>query len=100
MTAAIGILDERSTLIYRHYEQLYRLALLVVGEPEATDRLIERVFAAPHAGDVDAALVRELRAIDKRVAPRRPWNFVADDADFVRAGIEPAQGQALLQVLA
>lgn len=101
MAAAIGVSDERSALVYRHCEQLYRIALLVTGEPTAAELLIERLFAAlPPNGDLETALVRELHSVGGRAAQRRPWHYSADATDFARAGIEPELGRVLLTCLA
>lgn len=100
MEAATGASDERSALIYRHYERIYRIALLVAGDPVAAARLVERACATlPSGGEPEAALAGALRDI-RADGARRPQRYAATPADLGRAGPDSTEGEALLQVFA
>lgn len=73
MTEADDISPDRRALVYRHHEQLYRLALLATGDADAAAALVERAYRAlpANAPDAEAALIRALIAPGRRERARR-----------------------------
>lgn len=73
MNEADDISPGRRALVYRHHEQLYRLALLMAGDADAAAALVERAYRAlpPDAADAEAALIRALLAPGRRTRARR-----------------------------
>lgn len=100
--AATEASEDRGALIYRYYERLYRVALLVAGDAGSAVTLVEQAYVGPSvAGDPEAALIRELAgAVLARRAVSRPWTYAVGDALLARAGLDRAQTDALLQALA
>src|SRR4051812_38878831 len=101
MTIANDASPDRSALVYRYHERLYRLALLVVGDVEAADALVQRAYRSLPANLTDQAdpeilLIQSLLA-DRRV---RRWRWVAGDDERTRATLDRPRVVALLGVLA
>lgn len=90
---------DRSALVYRYHEQLYRLALLVAGEPDQAEMLVERAYhELPPGGEgVETHLIR---ALLPRRAMRRPWRKRAEHADLMRATLDQSRADALFKLLA
>lgn len=90
---------DRATLVYRHHEQLYRLALLVAGSAEGAATLLERAYRdlPDEAPDPEAALIR---ALLPRRGARRPWRWHATREDAARALLPQSSADGLLDALA
>ena len=97
MNTMPDLLPDRAALIYQHYEQLYRLALLLAGDLNTAARLVERAFRAlPLApAHAEAELVRALLAS----APRRPAMLPLDEERLAYAMLDRSGARELLGVL-
>ncbi|NOK61693.1 MAG: hypothetical protein GFH27_549313n101 [Chloroflexi bacterium AL-W] len=87
------------SLVQRYHAQLYRLALIVVGDEAKAETSVEQAFATvvsdPH--DPEATLYRALLSNTQR---SRRWRRYATSADAARAGIDFTQASDLLDLLA
>ncbi|HEX9373228.1 MAG TPA: hypothetical protein VF897_19600, partial [Roseiflexaceae bacterium] len=97
-TADIPPLD-RSALVYRHHERLYRLALLVAGDAGAAAALVQQAYrqVPEMAPDPEALLTHALLA---GRPGRQRWRLATSDADLARATLGRPQAAALLDALA
>src|SRR5919206_2348222 len=97
MTTAQDITPDRSILVYRHHEQLYRLALVVAGDADRAAELVERAYRDLPEGsvDVEAALIRALLA-----KPVQRWSWRARHEDIARAALDTKRADAILDTLA
>lgn len=90
---------DRSALVYRYHERLYRLALLVSGEPQAAAALVERAYRQlPLAVPAEAAEAMLARALLPRRMRRKRWAY--QPTDLSHTGLDRASADALLGVLA
>ena len=93
------LLSDRAALVYQHYEQLYRLALLLAGDSKTAARLVEQAFRAlpPQSADVETDLVRGLL---RAGVTRRPVSAPLDEDRLAYATLDRARATALLRVFA
>src|SRR5688500_9965227 len=90
---------DRSALVYRHHEQIYRLALLLSGDAASAASLVERAYRElpPDAPDVELQLIHTLlRGRGKR--PRGRPRIAEDRLAYM--ALDRAQAEALLATLA
>ena len=76
---------DRATLIYRHYERLYRLAVLVAGDAATAATLVQSAYRQLPAG-IDSAAETEtflIRALlNQRVLRKSRWRVVPPDLTY------------------
>ena len=97
MTNPTDASPDRSALVYRYHERLYRLALLTVGNADAAALLLQQAYRAlPATAVEDETLL--LRALLPKQPPRWRWN--TGDGDLARSTLGRTQAAALLQSLA
>ena len=100
MTNPTEASPDRSALVYRYHERLYRLALLTAGNADTAAVLLQRAYRElPAAIDIDDETVL-LRALLPKQPPRQRWRWSAGDGDLVRSMLGRAQADALLHALA
>jgi DNA-directed RNA polymerase specialized sigma24 family protein len=99
MTTANDASPDRSALVYRHHERLYRLALLTTGDSGAAAALLERAYCELSAASADAETLL-LHALLGARPTRGRWRWRADDGDLARSTLERARADALLATLA
>jgi DNA-directed RNA polymerase specialized sigma24 family protein len=99
MTIANDAAPDRSALVYRHHERLYRLALLTTGDSGAAAALLERAYRELPAASTDAETLL-IRALLVARPTRRHWRWRAGDGDLARSTLERARADALLATLA
>src|SRR5947209_714430 len=89
---------DRSGIVYKHHERLYRLALLVGGESDAA-RLVEQAYRSlpADATDPEAGLARAL--LPRRRSLRR-WRWQARRDQAGRVALDQARADGLIGVLA
>jgi len=92
---------DRATLIYRHYERLYRLALLVAGNTAIAATLVQSAYRQlpaeiDSATDIEASLIRAL--LDQRLLRKSRWRIAQPDLRYTTLG--RAQATALLRAFA
>jgi hypothetical protein len=96
MTNPTDASPDRSALVYRYHERLYRLALLTVGNADAAALLLQQAYRAlPATAIEDETLL--LRPLLPKQPPRWRWN--AGDGDLARSTLGRTQAAALLQSL-
>jgi DNA-directed RNA polymerase specialized sigma24 family protein len=93
--------SDRVTLIYRHYERLYRLAMLVAGNTATATALVQSAFRqlpaeTEIAADTETQLIRAL--LDQRPLRRSRWKLALPDITYIT--LDRAQVTALLRLLA
>ncbi|HJZ48757.1 MAG TPA: hypothetical protein VKE41_16380 [Roseiflexaceae bacterium] len=99
MTNTTDASPDRSALVYRYHERLYRLALLTTGNADAAAALLQQAYREPPAPDIDNETPL-LRALLPKQPPRRRWRWSAGDGDLARSTLDRARADALLQTLA
>jgi len=99
MTNPTDASSDRSALVYRYHERLYRLALLTVGNADTAAVLLQRAYRELPAAAIDDETLL-LRALLPRRPPRRRWRWSAGDGDLARSTLDRAQADALLHALA
>ena len=86
MTNPTEASPDRSALVYRYHERLYRLALLTTGNADTAAVLLNRrtVRFPSTAVDDETLLIRAL-------LPKRPprWRWSAADGDLARSTLGP-----------
>jgi len=92
---------DRATLIYRHYERLYRLAVLVAGDTATAATLVQSAYRQLPAEIVSAAetetfLVRAL--LNRRILQKSRWTIAPPDLTYTT--LDRAQATALFRALA
>ncbi|HEY3231289.1 MAG TPA: hypothetical protein VGJ87_18825 [Roseiflexaceae bacterium] len=90
---------DRGVLVYRHYEQLYRLALLVAGDADHAVKLVERAYRElpSQPDDAEARLIRALLP-RRRLHRHRAWR--AGFENLTRVALDHERAAALLDTLA
>jgi hypothetical protein len=90
---------DRSPLVHRYHEQLYRLALLVAGDAAGAAELVERAYRElpPQPANVEAQLIR---ALLPRRPSRRAWRRRAAADDLRRAALDQPSADTLFSLLA
>jgi hypothetical protein len=99
MTIVHDTTPDRSALVYRHHEQLYRLALLVAGDARAAAAIVERAYYELLAEPIDAE-ADLIRALLPRRGARDRWRWSSAAVDLTRATLDQARAAALLKILA
>lgn len=93
--------SDRATLIYRHYERLYRLALLVAGNAATATTLVQSAYQQLPA-EIDDPTATEtllIRALlDSRILRRNRWRLTPPD--LTRTTLDHQQATALFRLLA
>jgi hypothetical protein len=87
---------DRSALVYRYHERLYRLALLTAGNADTAATLMQQAYRTlPNSAIDDETLLRAL-------LPQRPprWRWNVENGDLARSTLDRAQAAALLHALA
>jgi hypothetical protein len=97
MTNPTEASPDRSALVYRYHERLYRLALLTVGNADAAAVLLQKAYRTLPATPIDDETPL-LRALLPSKPPR--WRWSAHDGDLARSTLSRAQANALLHALA
>ncbi len=93
MSIADDHTPDRSRLVYRYHERLYRLALLLSGAPKAAAALTEAAFRRlPADTPADAAEPALLRALLAGQPPRQRWAFATPDLSHTTLGATQAAG--------
>jgi DNA-directed RNA polymerase specialized sigma24 family protein len=92
---------DRATLIYRHYERLYRLALLVAGDTATAATLVQSAYRQlpaeiDTATETEAFLIRAL--LNQRLLRKSGWTIAQPDLTYTTLG--RAQVAALFRALA
>ncbi|MFL5804567.1 MAG: hypothetical protein ACJ8CR_22825 [Roseiflexaceae bacterium] len=90
---------DRSAIVYRHHEQLYRLALLLAGDAAGAARLVERAYRAlpPAPADAETQLIRALLHAGGKHSRGQPR--IAEKR-LTYTALDRAQAEALLTTLA
>jgi hypothetical protein len=90
---------DRGALVYRHYEQLYRLALLVAGDADHAVKLVECAYRElpSQPDDAEARLIRALLP-RRRLHRHRAWR--AGFENLPRVALDRERAAALLDTLA
>ncbi len=90
---------DRSPLVHRYHEQLYRLALLVASDAAGAAELVERAYRElpPQPANAEAQLIRAL--LPRRPA-RRAWRRRAAADDLRRAALDQPSTDTLFSLLA
>ncbi|MEO7909946.1 MAG: hypothetical protein ABIV47_09870, partial [Roseiflexaceae bacterium] len=97
MTNPTQASSDRSTLVYRYHERLYRLALLTTGNADTATILLQQAYRElPNAAAEEETLL--VRALLPKRSPR--WRWSVGDGDLARSTLERAQATALLDALA
>jgi hypothetical protein len=99
MTNSTEASPDRSALVYRYHERLYRLALLTAGNADTAAVLLQRAYRELPATSIDDEILL-LRTLLPKRPPRRRWRWSAGAGDLARSTLEGAQAAALLQALA
>jgi hypothetical protein len=88
---------DRSALVYRYHERLYRLALLTAGNADTAAVLLQRAYR-----ELPAAAADDETLLLRSLLPKRPprWRWSAGDGDLVRSTLDRTQADALLHALA
>lgn len=100
MTTPHGSVSDHRAAVYRYHEQVFRLALLVVGDIDAAAALVERAYRHGDvvAGDaIEAALLRALLVPSRS---RRAWRWRASDQVAARAALSDAEANQFIALLA
>jgi hypothetical protein len=97
MTNPTEASPDRSALVYRSHERLYRLALLTTGDADTAAALLQRAYRELPAAAIDDETLL-LRALLPKRLPR--WRWGASDGDLARSTLDRAQAAALLHALA
>ena len=88
MTNPTEASPDRSALVYRYHERLYRLALLTAGNTDTAALLLQQAYRELPITSIDdeTLLVRAL-------LPKRPprWRWSVGDGDLARSTLEHAQ---------
>ena len=97
MTNPTEASPDRSALVYRYHERLYRLALLTAGNADTAAVLLQRAYR-----ELPAAAIDDETLLLRALLPKRPprWRWSAGDGDLVRSTLDRAQADALLHALA
>jgi hypothetical protein len=88
---------DRSALVYRYHERLYRLALLTAGNADTAATLLQQAYRALPNSAIDEETLL-LRALLPQRPPRWRWNV--ENGDLARSTLDRAQAAALLHALA
>jgi hypothetical protein len=97
MTNPTEASPDRSALVYRYHERLYRLALLTAGNADTAATLLQQAYRAlPNSAIDDETLL--LRTLLPQRPPRWRWNV--ENGDLARSTLDRAQAAALLHALA
>ncbi len=93
--------SDRATLIYRHYERLYRLAVLVAGDTAIAATLVQSAYRKlpadiDSATDTEAFLIRAL--LDRRLLRKSRWTLAPPD--LTHTTLDHAEVTALFRALA
>jgi len=93
--------SDRATLIYRHYERLYRLAVLVAGDTAAAVTLVQSAYRLlpaerDSAAETEAVLIRAL--LNQRLLRKSRWTIAPPDLSYTM--LDRAQVIALFRALA
>jgi DNA-directed RNA polymerase specialized sigma24 family protein len=93
--------SDRATLIYRHYERLYRLAVLVAGNIATAATLVQSAYRQlpadrDSAAETEAFLIRAL--LSQRLLRKSRWTVAPPDLTYTTLG--RAQVIALFRALA
>jgi hypothetical protein len=102
MTNSTDASPDRSALVYRYHERLYRLALLTVGNTDAAALVLQQSYRALPATTInDETRIEDETLLLRALLPQRPprWRWSAGDVDLVRSTLDRAQAAALLQAL-
>jgi hypothetical protein len=99
MTIANDASPDRSALVYRYHERLYRLALLVVGDADAAAALLQRAYRTLPIDSLDPEIIL-IRALLSDRAVRRRWRWAAGEVDLNRATLGRTGAGGLLDTLA
>src|SRR5438046_1679197 len=99
MTLANDASPDRSALVYRYHERLYRLALLVVGDADAAAALLQRAYRTLPIDSLDPEIIL-IRALLSDRAMRRRWRWAAGEVDLNRATLGRTGASGLLDTLA
>ncbi|MBK9711231.1 MAG: hypothetical protein IPO81_07865 [Kouleothrix sp.] len=97
MTVLNDAAPDRSELVYRYHERLYRLALLAAGDPGAAEALLERAYRQLPADLADAEATLTARLLTGRAARR--WGWSPGPAAIERAALDRSAAAALLGAL-
>jgi hypothetical protein len=97
MTHSTELSPDRSALVYRYHERLYRLALLTTGNTDTAAALLQQAYRTLPINTVDEETFL-LRALVPNRSPR--WRWSVGDGDLARSTLAQAQAAALLQELA
>jgi len=93
--------SDRATLIYRHYERLYRLAMLVAGDSATAATLVQSAYRQipaeiDTANDTEAFLIRAL--LNQRLLRKSRWTMAPPDLAYTT--LDRVQVTALFHALA
>src|SRR5262245_55814520 len=100
-----AVTPDLADLVYRHHEQLYRLALLLAGDADGAAKLVERAYrqllAAPNPfSSQTSAEARLVRGLLEQPGPRSRGTPRVDDVRLGHAPLDRERAAALLGVLA
>jgi hypothetical protein len=97
MTNPTQALSDRSALVYRYHERLYRLALLTTGNADTAAMLLQQAYR-----ELPSAAANHETLLIRALLPKRPprWRWSVGDGDLARSMLERAQAAALLDALA
>jgi DNA-directed RNA polymerase specialized sigma24 family protein len=97
MTNPTQASPDRSALVYRYHERLYRLALLTTGNADTAAILLQQAYR-----ELPSSAIDEETLLVRALLPKRPprWRWSVGDGDLGRSMLEHAQASALLRALA
>jgi len=104
MTQDTAASPDRSALVYRYHERLYRLALLTTGSSDTASALLQRAYRECSAASIDQETLDTETLLVRALLPAKPprwrWRWNAGDGDRMRSMLDRAGADALLQTLA
>ena len=97
MTNPTQALADRSALVYRDHERLYRLALLTTGNADTAAIVLQQAYR-----ELPNPVVNEEMLLVRALLPKRSprWRWSVSNGDLARSTLERAPAAALLHALA